>query len=378
MSHSSMVAWGREDVLSWLSILTRDSASHRSERKRAGVRAHAGAPAAEQGTDLRAQLDIHVPWYFPVFARMPMVPELYLRFRKDIGVKRFDDGRKKFVHAGGFGAVSVPSKTYAIDHGDVADALVGYAEIVRRMLAQPEAASWSKINRMNLIDLWKMADDYEPMVRSPHDALRVFVMVHSKDKARNSRVPRRYPVIYGVAIFDGERGGGGNAIVIAHPLTQPTMGSDRTRGNMIAKDLVGLSPEDCENPRPVERSRNHAGDGHFSCVAPVGSARTSADTQTSSPKLSTDEDWSQSSNPEAALATAKLATRWANAMAPLDREFRLSKIGETLTVLANRQLMKEGRLGRTLTVEVTNVRSQTIATKWGATPHAGEQRLSGA
>ncbi|MGN6316474.1 hypothetical protein [Trinickia sp.] len=301
-----------------------------------------------------------------------MVPELYLRFRKDIGVKRFDDRRRKFVHAGGFRAVSVPSKTYAIDHGDVADALLGYPEIVRRMLALPEAAQWSKINRMNLIDLWKMADDYESMVRSPHDALRVFVMVHSKDKAHKRRVPGSYSVIYGVAIFDGERGGGGNAIVIAHPLTQPTMGNDRTRGNMIAKDLVGLPLEDCENPHPVERNRNHEGDGGLFCVSRAGGARTSADTRASSPRLSTDEDWSRSSNPVAALATAKLATRWANAMAPLDREFRLSKIGETLTVLANRQLMKEGRLGRTLTVEVTNVRSQTIATKWGATPHAAK------
>lgn len=347
-------------------MLTRGRASRRSER----AQARAGARAQGQPDDLRSQLDITLPWYYPVFARMPVVPELYLRFRKDIGVKRFDDGRGKFVHASGFRAVSVPSKAYAIDHGDAADALIGYPEIVRRMLGLPEAASWSRINRMNLINLWTMADDYEPMVRSPHNALRIFVMVHTKDKVRNRDVPRRHPVIYGIAIFDGERGGGGNAIVIAHPLTQPTMGDDRTRGNMIAKDLVGLSSEDCANPRPVERRRNHGGEARFLCVPPSRSARTSADTQTSSPKLSTDEDWSQSSNPEAALATAGLRARWASAMAPLDRDFRLSKIGETLTVLANRQLMKEGRLARTLTVEVTNVRSQTLATKWGATPHA--------
>lgn len=372
MSHSPMIEPRHRGVLIWLSKLTRGSASHRSERARGGARALAGGPVAEQPDDLRAQLDITVPWYYPALARLPVVPDLYLRFRKDIGVKRFDDGRGKFVHAGGFRTVSVPSKAYAIDHGDVADALGAYSEIVRRMLGLPEAASWSKINRMNLIDLWKMADHYEPMVRSPHDELRIFVMVDTKDRARNRRVPRRYPVIYGVAIFDGERGGGGNAIVIAHPLTQPTMRDDRTRGNMIAKDLVGLSLEDCANPRPVERGRYDGGNGGFLCVPQSGSARVSADTQTSSPRLSTDEDWSQSSNPDAALATAKLAALWANAMAPLDRDFRLSKIGETLTVLGNRQLMKQGRLGRTLTVEVTNVRSQTIANKWGAAPHTAK------
>lgn len=367
-----------EDVLSFLSALTRRATSRRSEPAPRDGMGSAGAPETGPPDAIREQLDITVPWYYPVFARVPLLPELYLRFRKDIGVKRFDDRRGKFVHAGGFQVVCVPSRRYGIDYGDVADALVGYPEIVRRMLGLREALSWRKINRSNLIDLWKMADDYEPMIRSPHDSLRVFVMVHTQDKARNRRVPSRYPVIYGVAIFDGTTGGGGNAIVIAHPLTQPTLGDDRTRGNMIAKDLRGLSEEECADPRPAKRSTDPGSDDRFGCTSASGAARQSLDTQSSSPKLSTDEDWSQSSNPDAALATARRATRWANAMAPLDRDFRLAKIGETLSVMANRQLMKEGRLARTLNVEVTNVRSRTIANKWGALPHVDESSLSDA
>lgn len=365
-----------EDGLSFLSALTRRSTSRRSERAPRDGRDRAGTPVTEPTGDIREQLEITVPWYYPVFARVPLIPELYLRFRKDIGVKRFDDRRGKFVYAADFQVVRVPSKRYGIDYGDVADALVGYPEIVRRMLGLPEALSWRKINRFNLIALWKMADDYEPMVRSPHDSLRVFVMVQTKDKARNRRAPSRYPVIYGVAIFDGMNGGGGNAIVIAHPLTQPTLGDDRTRGNMIAKDLMGLSEEECADSRPAKRSTDRGCHDRFGCASAGEAARESLDTESSSPKLSTDEDWSQSSNPDAALATAKRATRWANAMAPLDRDFRLAKIGETLSVMANRQLMKEGRLARTLTVEVTNVRSRTLANKWGASPHVDKSSLS--
>lgn len=359
---------GSEDALSWLSTLTRGRASRRSEQPRHDVRAGTSASAKEVH-HIREQFDIPVPWYYPVFARMPWVPELYLRFRKNVGVTRFDERRKKFVYAGGFQAVSVPSKTFGIDHGDVANALLGYPEIVRRMLGLSQAASWRQINRWNLIDLWKMADRYEPMVRSPHDALRVFVAVHTKDKPRNGRT-RRYPVIYGVAIFDGEKGGGGNAIVIVHPLTQPTIGNDRTRGNIVAQELVGLLTEERAGPRPRTRSAGQVRDRWFQRMPLPGRPRSSSETWASRVKLSTDDEWSQSSNPAAALAAAKRATRWANAMMPLDRDFRLSKIGETLTVLANRQLMKEGRLARTLTVEVTSARSKSLASKWGATPHA--------
>ncbi|HTH75131.1 MAG TPA: hypothetical protein VL635_12070 [Trinickia sp.] len=349
---------------------TRDSATHRSERAQGGASARAGARAQEQPDKLRAQLDIIVPWYTRAMARL--VPARYLRLHSDYGVRRFSDRRKKVVPAPEFEVVSVPSKTYGIDHDMVANAMVGYAELVRRMLALPEAIGWPASNRRNLLDLMGMADHYAPMVRSPHDELRIFVVANKNDRVRTRRGPFRYPVIYGVGIIDGARGGGGNPIVIAHPLTQPTTGSDRTRGNVTPRDLVGISTEEHAAALLGEWTQHRGGDLRLFCVPRSSEAGSSSDSPTAIGRMSTDTDWSQSSNPQAALAAAKRGVQFANAMAPLDRDFRLWNIGRTVGMHAYVQLIKEGRLARRLTVEVTNVRSQTIVSKWGATPHAAE------